>query len=80
VNLTCDQLEAVLPELLDGSPDGATQARAAEHLATCDRCRLTVEETGEVRSLGRAHGRLRLPDEARRRILDALESETGGGG
>jgi len=72
VKLTCDQLEHVLSELLDGESDEALEAAAGTHLATCDSCRVVVEDTEHLRRASREHGRLRLPDEARDRIRGAL--------
>jgi len=72
VKLTCDQLEHVLSELLDGESDEALEAAAGTHLATCDSCRVVVEDTEHLRRASREYGRLRLPDEARDRIREAL--------
>lgn len=72
MKLTCDQLEHVLSELLDGESDEALEAAAGSHLATCDSCRVVVEDTEHLRRASREHGRLRLPDEARDRIRGAL--------
>lgn len=74
-DLTCDQLDAMLPEFFDGELPEATQEAAARHLATCDHCRVVVDDLGKVSALGREHGRLRLSDEARTRIKRALAAE-----
>ncbi len=71
--LNCDQLEKRLSDLLDGAEDAALQAEVAEHLATCDACRLTLDEVGAVRRLSRRRGRLHLSDDARDRIRNAIE-------
>jgi predicted anti-sigma-YlaC factor YlaD len=62
----------VLSELLDGESDEALEAAAGTHLATCDSCRVVVEDTEHLRRASRVHGRLRMPDEARARIREAL--------
>ncbi len=72
MKLTCDQLEHVLSELLDGESDEALEAAAGTHLATCDSCRVVVEDTEHLRRASREYGRLHLPDEARDRIREAL--------
>lgn len=72
MNLDCDELEALLPEFFDGSLDEEQEAAAAEHLATCDRCRLQVTQLEGVGELYRRHGRLTLPEDARARIRRAL--------
>lgn len=70
--VTCDQLESLLPEFFDGSLTAGQEAAAANHLATCTDCRTVVSELEGVSSLSRAHGRLRLPDDARARIRESL--------
>ena len=72
MSLNCDQLAARMSDLIDGPEDEQLQSEAAEHLATCDACRLVVDEVGEVRRLTRERGRLYLPAEARDRIRGAL--------
>ena len=74
-DLTCDQLDALLPEFFDGHLPDDTQEAAARHLATCDHCRVVVDDLGKVSALGREHGRLTLSDEARARIRSALDAE-----
>ena len=76
MTLTCDELETLLPEFLDGSLNKSQEAAAAEHLATCDQCRIQVSELEGVGALYRRHGRLTLPDEARKRIEQALGVDT----
>jgi hypothetical protein len=48
---------------------------AAEHLATCNECRVQVSELEGVGELYRRHGRLTLPPEARERIRNLLGVE-----
>ena len=72
--LTCDQLDALLPDLFDGALDAAAEAAAAGHLATCDACRIVVHDLERVGQLGRRHGRLTLPASAKDRIRAALHS------
>lgn len=72
MKLTCDELDALLPEFLDGSLTPEEEAAAAEHLATCDQCRIVLSDLKGVGELYRRHGRLRLPDEARQRIRSML--------
>jgi len=73
MRLTCDDLDGLLPEFLDGRLDPETGDAALEHLATCDDCRVVVADLRGVGALYREHGRLRLDDEARERIRRALD-------
>ena len=75
--MTCDQLNALIPEFFDGGLTAEQEAAAADHLATCTDCRTSVSELGGVGSLYRAHGRLTLPEDARDRIRYALGIEDG---
>ena len=72
MTMTCDELDALLPEFMDGSLTATEQEDAASHLATCPQCRLVVSELEGVSSLYRTYGRLRLPEESRSRIAEAL--------
>lgn len=76
IELSCEDLEAHLTDFLDGALDPATVDAAAQHLAECTDCRLVVDQTEQVRSLGSAHGRLRLDAAARDRIRRRLEDAT----
>jgi anti-sigma factor RsiW len=76
-DLTCDQLDALLPELFDGALDAVAEAAAAAHLATCDACSVVVDGIERVGELGREYGRLALPGPARDRIRAVLEAGDG---
>jgi predicted anti-sigma-YlaC factor YlaD len=78
VKLTCDELDALLPEFFDGALDSTMEAAAAEHLATCDACRVVVDDLGRVGELARDHGRFELPPDVRVRIREVLESAGDG--
>jgi anti-sigma factor RsiW len=73
--MTCDHLDTLLPEFFDGALSAEQETAAADHLATCTDCRTVVSELEGVSSLSRTHGRLKLPDDARERIREALELE-----
>lgn len=75
--LTCDQLDAMLPEFFDGALDATDEAAASEHLATCDACRIVVHDLGRVGELAREHGRLQLSPEVRTRIQSMLDALNG---
>ena len=70
--MTCDQLDTLLPEFFDGTLTAEQEAAAADHLATCTDCRTVVSELEGVGSLYRTHGRLKLPNDARERLREAL--------
>ncbi len=62
----------MLPEFLDGSVSAGQESAAAEHLATCEACTAELNELKGVTKLYREHGTMRLPDDARRRIVESL--------
>jgi anti-sigma factor (TIGR02949 family) len=72
MSLSCDDLDAMLPEFLDGSVSEDQASAAAEHLATCEACTAELDELEGVTKLYREHGTMHLPDEARRRIVESL--------
>ncbi len=77
MTMTCDQLDALLPEFFDGSLTAELETAAADHLATCSDCRTVISELEGVGSLYRTHGRLDLPEDARERIRHTLGIEDG---
>ena len=75
MTLSCSDLDALLPEFLDGELSPDQEAEAAEHLATCAQCTLELGELQGVTRLYREHGTMKLPDDARKRIAAALDVE-----
>jgi anti-sigma factor RsiW len=72
MTVTCNELDVLLPEFLDGTLTPDQEAAAAEHLATCRACSLEVNELEGVTSLYKEFGALTLPEDARRRIMNTL--------
>jgi anti-sigma factor RsiW len=72
MSLTCDDLDAMLPEFLDGSVTKDQESLAAEHLATCEECTAELNELQGVTKLFREHGTMHLPGEAKKRIAESL--------
>lgn len=72
MNLSCDELDAMLPEFMDGTLTAEQEGAAAAHVATCDMCRLEITSLRGVGELYRSHGRHELSEEARGRIARAL--------
>jgi anti-sigma factor (TIGR02949 family) len=72
MSLSCDDLDTMLPEFLDGSVSTDQEALAAEHLATCEECTAELNELEGVTKLYREHGTMHLPDEVRERIAGSL--------
>lgn len=68
MTIECDQLADLLPEFFDGSLSEDQSDAALDHLATCNTCRLTIDELEGVRTLAGEHGRLELPPDAKERI------------
>lgn len=79
MELSCEQLEELLPEMMDGSMPQPTEEAAATHLATCESCRLIFDETQQIRRVAHDLGRAVLPDAARSRIKAYLDSEKADG-
>jgi hypothetical protein len=55
--LTCDELDALLPDYLEGAVDDDTRVRIEEHAASCERCGTLLEDLTMIRYKARA-----LPD------------------
>jgi len=71
--MNCDELDTLLPELLDGQVSNEQRDAALEHLATCNSCRIVVDDLEHISRLYREHGRIHLADETRERIRRLLE-------
>jgi len=76
MTMTCDELDLLLPEFLDGSLTAEQEGLAAAHLATCEQCTIEVRQLEGVTKLYKEHGKMRLPDKARQRIRAALQIES----
>lgn len=72
MTISCDQLDSLLPEIFGGGLTIEDEVAAAEHLATCNHCRVTVSDLEQIGDLGRRHGKLELPLEAKTRIRALL--------
>lgn len=73
MTISCDQLDSLLPGVFGGDLSVEDEAAAAEHLATCNHCRVTVSDLEQIGEMGRRHGRLELPLEAKLRIRALLD-------
>jgi hypothetical protein len=73
MTISCDQLDSLLPDVFGGGLSFEDEEAAAEHLATCNHCRVTVSDLEQVGDLGRRHGRHELPLDARLRIRALLD-------
>ena len=71
--LSCGQVEDLLPEILDGSVTPDVLDAAVGHIATCEACTFTKGEYDNLQALYRDHGALKLPDDARKRIWAMLD-------
>jgi anti-sigma factor RsiW len=72
MKLTCDQLDTLLSEFMDGTLTPAQEQAAGEHLATCRECSAELSQLQGVGELYRLHGRMQLSPEARLRIEKAI--------
>lgn len=48
--MTCDEFDALLPDLVDEALDGVARARAATHSSACARCRGLANDLRELRA------------------------------
>lgn len=47
-SITCDELDLLLPDYLDGTLDAEARSAAVEHLANCARCRSLVADLSRI--------------------------------
>ena len=74
--MDCAELEANLTNFLEGELDQATETRALEHLATCERCEAVLSQTRSIIELAHRHGRQQLESSAREQLLTRILSST----
>ena len=72
--MTCGQVEDLLPELLDGKVEASTLDDAIHHIANCEACTFTKGQYDNMQALYRQYGQLELPEEARSRIRALLSN------
>lgn len=72
--MSCEQVDSLLNEYLDGELDSVTAATVEAHLAECDSCRQTYEQ---LRAICGAVGRLAepVPDGLHKKIMTAVRTE-----
>ncbi len=72
--MSCEQVDSLLNEYLDGELDSVTAAAVEAHLAECDCCRQTYEQ---LRAICGAVGELAepVPDGLHKKIMTAVRAE-----
>ncbi|HEY4342582.1 MAG TPA: anti-sigma factor [Steroidobacteraceae bacterium] len=61
----------------DGEVDAATAAAVERHLATCEQCRVLLEDLGQIRTLMRDKvAKTSMPEQLRDRIMECLDEES----
>lgn len=72
--MSCEQVDSLLNEYLDGELDAVTATAVEAHLAECDSCRQTYEQ---LRAICGAVGDLAepVPDGLHKRIISAVRTE-----
>ncbi len=75
--MRCEDVFDNLTDLLDGALDRESEAAALEHLATCERCEITLAETRTLVELAGDERPTRLDPSARATLLDRIVGEVG---
>ena len=80
----CAQLQAQLPDYLDGEAKDAICRAIEAHLASCDDCRVVVDTLKQTITLYRAAPRAAVPQDVHARLvrvlkLDDIATNTRGG-
>jgi anti-sigma factor RsiW len=73
--VSCEQYDALIGDLVDGTLDGGPRHELEAHLATCAECTRLAEELLVVRRAARALPPLELPATAWARVSAAVEAE-----
>ena len=70
--LTCEEVVALLTDYLEEALADEERRRVEEHLATCDGCTAYLETLRETMRLTGMLTEEQIPDEQRRRLLEAF--------
>ena len=70
--LTCQEVVALLTDYLEEALADEERRRVEEHLATCDGCTAYLETLRETMRLTGMLTEEQIPDEQRRRLLEAF--------
>lgn len=68
----CAELQAQLPDYLDGEAKEAICRAIEEHLASCEDCRVVVDTMKKTIALYRAAPRAQVPAEIHHRLVRVL--------
>jgi predicted anti-sigma-YlaC factor YlaD len=68
----CAELQAQLPDYLDGEAKEAICRAIEEHLASCEDCRVVVDTMKKTIALYRAAPRAQVPTEIHHRLVRVL--------
>ena len=71
----CAQLQAQLPDYLDGEAKDAICRAIEAHLASCDDCRVVVDTMKKTITLYRAAPREDVPQDVHARLVQVLKLE-----
>ena len=71
----CAQLQAQLPDYLDGEAKDAICRAIEAHLASCDDCRVVVDTMKKTITLYRAAPREAVPQDVHARLVQVLKLE-----
>jgi predicted anti-sigma-YlaC factor YlaD len=74
--MDCQTLFEHLTDLLEGSLTPEKEEMALEHLASCPRCEVVLDQTREVSRLVAAHGRTVLGGDSRKKLLRRIMQST----
>jgi anti-sigma factor RsiW len=80
IRLTCREVIARLADYVDAALDMLTHARVAVHLAVCPECRAYLATYERTRALVGQTGRVEMPGEARHRVTRELVERLRRGG
>ena len=73
--MRCEDVFDNLTDLLDGALPADVEAAALEHLATCERCEITLAETRSLLDLAAGDRPVELDGPARAALLSRIVDE-----
>jgi len=77
-DLTCREVVEIVTDYLEGTMSSADRARFEEHVATCEGCTNYLRQMRETIRLTGTLTEEQIPDEQRRRLLEAFRDWRAG--
>ena len=75
MKLTCDEIEKLSSDYIDGELEAEVRKGFDAHLESCMECEQLISDINRIIQLAKSLGNMRMPDGVRQRLRDALQEK-----